>query len=332
MTKEIAANDDRAKIQLLKLREENGSKMHQKLHSLLENAEDPRFLEAIGKKLTFAELKMTLSFFAKKDLPISKLGPLFVGISFDTFFCLLEDLQPHELHLLQEASALEPIYHHLLLLTHHYEAVLQENRQLHVQLEGSIQALYLKDVTSSEIFQMKHALDCLRNQNLKSLSLLNTALLIAWPSGQEALVDSLSRLKEMLHHLIAKDIGHPKMQHELASGLYLTLENHLATVFLSNEGNSFSALKDEESPLEALAKFGIWHLTDYWELGLLPEVKTEEGLSEILKSQDLDTAVFYRDAVEKRLKQIGLENIKAFKEKHIVSKSTLNDFLKNVLF
>ena len=83
---------------------------------------------------------------------------------------------------------------------------------------------------------------------------------------------------------------------------------------------TIEALHDEDPACDALVKFSVWYLQDYFELGLLPEVTNEAEL-------DRDPQR-YRELARQRLHRLGLKTVGDLKRAGIFSRATLAEHVK----
>jgi hypothetical protein len=85
------------------------------------------------------------------------------------------------------------------------------------------------------------------------------------------LIDKLSSVNEMLQHQLIHSVGVRGKGQDPSTGLYLTLEQHLSSIF-------DTSLQDSDAAMEGLTRLSIWYLKDYWELGLFPSVQQASDL------------------------------------------------------
>jgi len=100
------------------------------------------------------------------------------------------------------------------------------------------------------------------------LATLNKALQLAWNSNRVDLIEKLSTAKETCQKFVISIIGHPRHAVNPPTGLYARLEARLNAVFGNpSDPNDIEAAGNDEPAMEALVKFSIWYLKDYWDLG-----------------------------------------------------------------
>jgi len=124
-------------------------------------------------------------------------------------------------------------------------------------------------------------------------------------------------------------VGQPRTPTEPPTGMYEFLERHLKEVF--GHPSDPDVLKDEDSPLEALGKFSIWHLEDYWDAGLLPKIANKEGLHLDPLEFSEETCENHRRKllleVQNNLETLGLTNVGAFKAAGLWSPKLFKEYV-----
>lgn len=304
-----------------------------KTHAVIEILKTPQQLEAVGRAVSFEQIYEILSWITEnRDLNQVKLFPLFVGISQELFFMLLMQASSAQQLLLKQESISEPIQHHLTLLTHALSTTSESQNQTFSNLEMQLESLNLAIMTPEQISEQENVIEFLRETCLNTQLVSSKALAIAWNSNRTDLIEKLSSIKEQSQKLSNLAIGHPKLQDFPATGLYAILENRLNSVF--NDENNIP-LSEDEPALEALVKFSIWYINDYWEVGLLPQISTTEKLQLNSESVTEQEQIDYRKdlfaIVEKNLEKIGLLTLKDLKKNKIYSKAALKNFIQSNL-
>ena len=164
----------------------------------------------------------------------------------------------------------------------------------------------------------------------------NKALAIAWNTNRLDLIESFSKVKDSCQKYTAYGIGEPKTLRAAATGLYGKLDQSLFAVFGDpKDPSDLEALKETEPAMEALVKFSVWYLKDYWEMGLLPSVTNQEDLDLNMEQHTETERAAYREKlfneVKKNLQKIGLFSVSDLKKAHIFSKKTLHEYIEENL-
>lgn len=302
---------------------------HAKLTRLLELANEPALLEALGKGLSAPQFLSLLTEVSKSPSLQKKLSPLLVGLPSAAFIESLHNMDSDHLTAIKQESIGEPLHHQFTFFLHHCEFFLDEiNLSLLHQLK-EIQELEIYQLTFEELDKVENQMNDLGQVVFHRLEAINQVLVILWNANLIDLIDKFSRLKENFNHFILEQMGRPASKDHPSTGIYRALDERLAKVFipydLSLKKNV--SLGDDDSALEGLARFSIWYLKDYWELGLLPSIQKAEDLE--LKSSlfSEEEQVAYRQTlfnlVQKNLNELRIGTIKELKNARIFSKPML---------
>lgn len=305
----------------------HGPEGQELLHFLLANTSPNELLECLGQNSSLWHLQETLRYTEQAPQQQAKLLAIFAGLPFAVFEQLLNAIEPAHLQLLQKIGHTEPLLHQLTLFSHRYELLYKEHCEEVSGLSHDIAQLIPLHVTSSEVHALTDSFAKLQDVCEQEQDSLSKALSIAWNSGKHALIESLSTLKERHYHLLQHDIGMNATSAEKSSGLYLMLEQQLAKAFGDPSEDNIEMLKNNDSPFEVLAKFSLWFLKDYWNIGLLPSVSSAEQLNDLDETNNHGRALSFRKEVEQNLNKLGLINVEAFKKKQIFSKEMLQEFI-----
>lgn len=305
----------------------------EKTHAIIEVLNTPQQLEAVGRSVSYEQIYEILSFISdNKEKIQTKLFPLFVGIPQSLFLLLLVQASPELQSLLKQESISEPVQHHLTLLTHALATTSDSQSQTFNALETHLETFDLATTTPDQISEQQKVIEFLRETCLNTQLVASKALAIAWNSNRTDLIEKLSWIKEHSQKLSHSLIGHPKLQESPAAGLYAILETRLDSVF--NDENNLP-LNDDEPALEALIKFSIWYIKDYWEVGLLPQVsdladlQMNSELESVTAQEQIDHRKDLFAAVKNNLDKLGLSTLKDLKKHKIYSKTALKDFIQS---
>lgn len=305
----------------------------QRLAAIIQDTEEPMRLEAIGKGFSLQQFLIILSSIAQHDLPIEKLSPLLVGLAPAIFQQALHQLNTEQLAMLKQESLTEPLQHQLTLFAHALERVCQLQESVIQQIGQKVSELGQEDLTHSIINQIENRIDTLKKFGDEILQAIDQAQAITWNTNRLDLIANLNQLKERFHHQIHHQIGSKSSHDYLATGLYDNLEKFLSGAFGASQGSSQAndALEDDDASIEGLAKFSIWYLPDYWEVGLLPTILNPEELeldpSMHSEKERFDHRQLMFSLVQQNLDKLSLITVGDLKKFKIFSKKMLKDFI-----
>ncbi|MEM1283370.1 MAG: hypothetical protein AAGG81_07435 [Chlamydiota bacterium] len=285
--------------------------------------------KAINAKQFFSLLKAKKSF---DNSTFHKIPPLLVGMEFNVFTDVILEIPQQLLSVLQEEGCTEPLQHQLTLFCHELVQELDLFSKNLIQLEKHIDSFDTRNINHQNMLSTHQEIKKwaeFANANLKRI---NNALAIAWNTSRPDIIDRLSFQKESWLKYNTLVVGFPREYDKPASGLYARFESRLDTIFSNpDDPNDIEALQDEEPALEALVKFSLWYLHDYWEIGLLPNIKdiSELDLDPVDHSDreraDYRSKLF--NQAQANLEELGLKSVKDLKSKKIYSKEMLQEFL-----
>lgn len=306
----------------------------EKTRAVIHGLEERHQLEAAGSALLAWQ---ALDIFDQYDTERSdywKLAPLLVGISRHVFFEMLKNASGHHLQILKHEGVIEPVQHHLTLLASKMTAFTNELGMSITTLEQEISQIEATNLGFTELYQFIDNIEQLSVECWSNSEIIDRALAIAWNTDRLDLIENLSLAKEKCQRLLLTDIGHPQSPSERATGLYATLENRLYAVYdIPEDPKLIHALHDNTPVMEALGKFSIWYLQDYFELGLLPNVKTVDELDLSLKSHTLKECQEHRHKLfseaRHQLEKLGLRTVKDLKQAFIFSHKALKQYISN---
>lgn len=292
---------------------------------------DKQELERAGSSLDLSETHQIFHLLAEQKIQAEQFLPLMVGINQGIFTQFLETLSSEEELILKELGSMEPLLHKLAILSHDLKQDLEALVKNVYEITAKIAAINLEQITKQDIFTRRRVIDELDSNIENHIKILNNALAIAWNSKRVDLIDSLSTLKDLFLRTSTILIGQPKQADAAASGLYKKLEDRLNQVY--SYDTESSPFNDNDPAIEALTSFGIFYLEDYVELGLLPDVRSIKDLKHALKTKSFQELNSYLESilaqVEKTLKNLGLINVKSFKDAKIYSRDILKEYIQN---
>lgn len=307
-----------------------GAKLVAALAGLKENSS----LELVGRTITAQQFLTILA--SKNQIeasPFRKIPPLLVGMNFQIFLEVLLEIPKELLLAIQDEGNTEPLQHQLTLLCHELSQQLKHLFDNLLHLENQLDKIDTRKINHDLLLSTHHAIKEWEIFANKNLIRIQNALSIAWNTTRTDLVETLSFQKEAWVKYAALAIGRQREYGQPASGLYARFESRLNTIFSNSEDPAdIEALQDNEPALEALVKFSLWYLHDYWEIGLLPEIAHPSQLDlDPISHSDKERAEYRTTLLQEaqlNLERVGLKNVGDFKTKAIYSKEMLQDYLK----
>jgi hypothetical protein len=318
---------------IMHLNKENTPLWKEKTRAVISGLSEREQLELAGSCLSVPQL---LDIFENHELTqddnFNKLLAILVGVNHQHFSQLLSEISDEQLQVLLQTSFSEPLQHHLTVFEHEmnirYQMMADELKQLFIQIES----LSIQQIGRKELIELKNKINDLSLEINQGLEKMKNALRIAWNTHRSDLIESLNAIKEKYFHTLNNFIGHPETG-QGATGLYELLNIRLNAAFGNPEDlNDPETLSDEEPALEALVKFSIWYLKDYWEVGLLPNIQSENELELDPQTSSEESRLEYRDklfsTVRENLEKLHLKTLHDLKKAHIYSKKALIDYIQ----
>ncbi len=307
------------------------------LEQLLIHKAPTRSLEKIGSQLTLAHLLALAERWENPDVAEKwegKLSSLLVGLPHALMRQFLLAATPQQLKPFLSETSGEPLLHQLNLTVHEEEHRLEEIARETLATEEAILTLDFTHATYAQISLIFQRLASLSDLCRESMQLLEKALLLAWNCPRRDLIERLSTLKERFQRYDSQMVGAPARESKPASGLYFALQQQFDRVYHSaSQPMQIDALHDDEPAIEALAKFSIWYLEDYYAIGLLPSLHSLEELNQQLKKLSKEERSAYRSSkfmeAKQTLESAGLSTVKDLKRSHIFSAAALKDYLRS---
>lgn len=294
-----------------------------KLALLFEFIDSPETLETLGKNLTVQQFLQMLTFLDLHPPFQNRLSYILIGLQPQIFCLALKFFQSAHLALFKEESLLEPLQYHLTQFVHEGEQLYKEIDLLQQQFEESLLSVTAQGLTVESLEELISRIEPLRNQLLDFLERVNVALSIAWNTDRIDLIEKLSHINESLQHLLTISIGHPSSDNLKSTGLYSKMEQTFSKIF-------DSSLKDEDASVEGLTRLSIWHLKDYWELGLLPQIKQLQELDMDVHSPEHQRTSYHQhlfSQVQKQLELLNIGTVGHLKKESIFSKPLLKAYI-----
>lgn len=312
-----------------------------RLLSAIEGVEEIRKLELIGSFLSAEQFSAILRSISEHKTSIDKLSPLLVGLPPSVFFESLQKAQDIHLESLKKEGILEPLEHHINLLFNTFETTLQKYQEKTEEIHRSIEEINSNFLTYSDLRSLENQIENLKGDYQATLDMIDKALAIIWNTHRLDLIEKLSQLKERASLQLIHNIGPDRPLIRDSDGLTGLLKKFLNQVYENHSdragANRTPDAEDDEKSLEGLTRLSIWYLNDYWEAGLLPEIKKPENL-EPASLHSEEEKLHHRqqlfDRVQSNLEHLGIETVGKLKKAQIFSKLMLKEFIekhKNVL-
>lgn len=296
-----------------------------KINDLFEFTESPTTLEFLGKYFSYSTFLSFLEFLSKHSQYQNRLSFLLIGLPSAVFSKALSLLTDNHLHILRQEALLEPLQYQLTQFAHEGEALKQVTEQDIQQFQQEVSSIIPKELTQNKLKAFEHQIDHMKNQLLDYLQRASAALAIAWHTDRIDLIDKLSAINETIQHQLAFLIGHPAFDNVAATGIYAFWEQTFSNIF-------DSSLKDDDAAIEGITRLAVWHLKDYWEVGLFPSIHHPEELdldpNKYNEKERLDHHQKLILQVQQQLERLGIGKVANLKKLHLFSKSLLKDYIE----
>lgn len=307
------------------LRTQPVSEANEKLHELLSWIDASFNIELLGKHFSPKSFANYLEIMSQHPHFQNRLSHLLVGIDPLVFSEALQYLQDVHLDLLKQEGLQEPLQYQLTQFFHEGEALKEAIEREGLKFQQELNSYIPEQVSSDLLQELLTKIDGFRNILIEYLDKTSTALAIVWHTNRIDLIEKLSSINESIQHQLNHFVGHPAFDTLPPTGLYAYLQNHFAKVF-------DSSLRDNDAAIEGMTRLSIWHLKDYWELGLLPFLKEEEIL-DMEKQMDneskrLEEQERYMILVKEQLEQLRIKTVADLKHLHLFSRSLLRTYIE----
>lgn len=294
-----------------------------KLAHFFQAVDSPAMLEILGKHFSIVHFLTFLEFLDHHPSYQNRLSFVLIGLNPVIFSQSLHHLQSSHLAYLRHEGSLEPLQYHLTQFAHEGESLQERVEQQAKQFIQQLQIIETEEVTQEILKALLDQIHSLRDHLLDYLERISTALAIVWHTDRIDLIEKLSSINEGLQHQLTYLIGHPPFDHTSSTGLYFTLEERLSSIF-------DTALKDEDAALEGLARLSIWHLKDYWELGLLPSISHIQEL-DLYHHNEKERLAYHQhlsSLVQQQLERLQIGTVGSLKKAYLFSKPLLKAYIK----
>ena len=290
-------------------------------------------LETVGSVLTIHQFAVLINSCLKiEDKHHWKLSALLVGMENKTFSTILDELTECHLQVFKDEGVTEPVQHHLTTLTHEMEREIEKGEKGIDGLYERVDQFKTEEISLSDIREVIREIEIYQIFFDKLFVKSNKALAIAWNTKRLDIIESLNRVKDACHKFVLYGLGIPSVGQEMPSGLYQLIEEKLFEVYGNcMDPNDSEAVRDSEPAVEGLVKLSVWYLRDYWDIGLLPDVKDKNSLDLDLDKYSETERVKYREELfskaQNNLAALGLTLVRDLKDNFIFSKKTLQQYI-----
>lgn len=295
-----------------------------KSDAIFQFVDSPTRLEMFGKHFSVPHFLSLLKFLEKHPSYQNRLDHILIGIHPLVFSKTLNLLQNNHLNYLKHEGLQEPLQYHLTQFVHEGESLNQQTLEKAQKLSQTLVSINPLALNPESLNALMKEIDSLRDCLLDYLERTSMALSIVWNTDRIDLIEKLSVINEILHHQLNFLIGHRPFDNLPSTGLYLTMEQTLSKIF-------DSSLKDEDAALEGLTRLSIWHLKDYWELGLLPSIHAIQDIELDVENQNEEERAAHQQRlfslVQQHLERLQIGTVGMLKKAHLFSKPLLQAYI-----
>lgn len=305
------------------LHSQAGLDSHHKLEDLFQFIDSPAALEMVGKKCSPSLFIRFLDFIIQHPRYQNRLNCVLIGLLPTTFSKSLHAIQEDHLRILRQDGLFEPLHYQLTQFIHEGEELKKEIEIKGQQLKAKILSVYPIELNDSTLQSLTECIDKLRDQLIDYLERASTALAIVWHTSRIDLIEKLSIINESTQHELNQRIGHPSFENLSPTRLYLFLEETLGNIF-------DSSLNDDDSAIDGMTRLDIWHLKDYWDLGLLPSIHHVDELNLAVQKEkgEFEHHQHLIHLIPQQLQKIGIRKVKDLKRLHLFSKPLLKSYIE----
>ncbi len=295
------------------------------LYQQLTILSDLKAIEQFGSELSASQMKELLKQIVQhKAISENKLDALFVGFPKESFYDFVKNASLEDLSTFQQHTSSEPMQHHLSNLTYYLKKqALDGKNRIAIKIK-ELEVFDLTSITADDIQKYVKEIEILRDGIIALIQMINNSQKISWHSGRTDLIEILHEAKELCDKELMQVIGIQGDVSNPPTGLWKTFQDRLFSVFLTPNGDP---LPPDTPAIDALANFSIWYLKDYWELKLLPQLKTEKELEQYSQPSALARRQELFQAVKKSLADHGLVTLSDLEKRCIFSKKALKNYL-----
>lgn len=304
-----------------------------KLNAIISGLSDHSQLEALGKALTDDQALPLMDFLTGQNIDTDKMSAVFIGMSKDTFAYVLRQSEPRSQQILQKLGKTEPLQHHLNLLSHSLMGNIADFANEFGLLDEVVDKIDIADLGFNDLVQMTKRIELLRiAYNLVS-DIVDRGLALAWHTDRSDLIEKFNTIRSHCQKSLV-DVGIRGDGNSIKpTGLFARFGGRIMSVYGNpDDPHDVEALKNDDPAIEALAKFSVWYLEDFFEVGLLPEIKSAHELDLNPKNHAEQERIAYKNQLiakaHHNLEKLGLNTVADLKGKAIFSKKTLQEFIQ----
>lgn len=303
------------------LQNESSSKSKRKADELFKYIDKTSQLEKFGESINLSSWMAIVDYITQHPIFHHRLSNVLVGLNPSVFFQSLFYFNEEQLSLLKHESIFEPLKYHLNLYIHECEKQLI---QIDVNLENLKNDFLLnknEPLIEEYLQESEEKIINVQDHLYEFVECIQKVLSIVWNTNRIDLIDKLSSLNESFQHRLSI-IGQKSTSNNSSTGMFSILDQSLSSIYED------ASLTDQDSAMEGLTRLNIWHLKDYWNLGLLPSINKEEVDDEQFNnSTQLESYQNLLNLVQKQLKVLGIETVRDLKKARIYSLSLLRKYI-----
>jgi hypothetical protein len=301
-----------------------GDKSAQRVCVMFLGAQTKEQIEEMGKVLdTRYTLRIIHEAIKLEPSHMWKISALLIGLTHRVFLKVLTEASSKELEIIQHQALREPVQHHLSLFVHSSEEEINQLVEHAAEIRVEIGICDPKTMTTGQVLSFLEEIEKLKQGAEALIEKIGRALMIAWNTNRPDLVGKLTQVKESSLRFMKRVVG----ERERGTGIFEVLTLKLEQVY--GGASDTNACQDDEPGVEAMTKLDLWYFSDYWTIGLLPQIKSEKAL-QLENKSDTAWAEVREENLEllnENLRKLGLSTVKDFKEKLILSKGILKDYI-----
>lgn len=327
-------NTDQIAAAVEQISEAHDADWQKKTRAAVVGLTDRPKLEALGRVLSPAQtLDLIDTALQIQDKSKGKLPAILVGMPHETFSKVLARASAKQIHVFQHEGVTEPVQHHLTILGHEFNREIDELIREIDLFVARIDSLVLDELSRDDVLEMQSQIESYRERFEALWERSNKALAVAWNTNRIDLIEVFNKAKDSCQKYLSLGVGSPALATTPSTGLFAKLEGKLFTVFGNpSDPEDFEALREDEPVMEALVKFSVWYLKDYWEMGLVPSIKKVTDLDLSLDKHTEAERLNYRQALfaeaQKNLDALGLHTLKDLKNVWVFSRKSLLEYIQ----
>jgi|GEM_PF-2712186 len=307
------------------LQAQPGLEAKSKLEKLFRFIDSPATLTAMGAHFSLPSFLSFLEFLTQHSDDQHRLSLVLVGVDPLLFSQALPRMGGRSLDMLKQEGLLEPLQYQLTQFVHEGESLIGKIEYIIAQFQEQLVSIKGEELTQEVLESLTDPIDELRKGLLNYLEKAVVALILVWHTDRVDLIEKLSFIREAVQHQLTQLIGHPCSDRAPATGVYSFAEHIFSSIF-------DSSLKNDDPSTDGMTRLSIWHLKDYWEIGLLPSIRDVEELElNPQKFSETERRKHHQrlmSLVQKQLEHLGIGTVENLKKAHLFSRSLLKAYLE----